>query len=430
MAGRVWFGLVLAALLAQPLVAQVAEVPLTLEAAESAALRNQPRVRAAELRSQAAAQRVSEARSGFFPTASFNATGVRVADPSTATAAGALTTSSISDRFAYGGSVTQLITDFGRTGALARSARFKLASQKDYATLTGAQIRLTVRQAYYDVLGAEAVLHAAKDAQANRHLITHQLTELANNQLRSTLDVNFAAVLESEAELSVVRAQSLVEQQRSHLAVAMGASTTISAPLADIGLPQAAAADTAALSTQAQKTRADLDAARLDQRSAAETAKAEQRLSLPTLQVMGAAGQIPFHDHTLQGDYAAAGFNLSIPVFNGGLFRAREAEASLEARARAEDVAQLSLQVNQQVRDAISQVNEATRAYEVTQKLVAQSAEALRLAQARYDNGLGSIVELNEAQINETSAEINAADARYALLARRAGLDYATGALN
>ena len=36
--------------------------------------------------------------------------------------------------------------------------------------------------------------------------------------------------------------------------------------------------------------------------------------------------------------------------------------------------------------------------------MVAQAREALRLAQARYDNALGSIVELNQAQLNETSA--------------------------
>jgi outer membrane protein len=54
----------------------------------------------------------------------------------------------------------------------------------------------------------------------------------------------------------------------------------------------------------------------------------------------------------------------------------------------------------------------------------------LRLAQDRYNAGLGSIVELNEAQLNETSAEIEAADATYSYLSRRAELDFAAGLLN
>jgi outer membrane protein len=402
---------------------------LTLNAAEQIALLNQPRIVAAELRSRAAQERVAQSRSSYSPTVNFNATGVRVADAGTSTAANALTTSSISDRFAYGGSLVQLVTDFGRTSALVGSARYKLASQKDLATLTRAQVRLSVRQAYFGVLGAESVLRAAREAQANRHLITHQINALAQSQLRSTLDVNFAGVLESQAELAAVRAQSLVEQQRSQLAVAMGEPQTIVAALSDPPIPQEAL-DAPTLSASAQRARADLSAARFDQKSALDVSKAEQRLRYPTLLVTGAGGQVPYHDRTLQGDYAGIGFNLNIPVFNGGLFRAREQEAMFEAKAKTQDVAELSLQVEQQVRDALSRVREAQQSLDVTQRLVAQSVEALRLAQARYNSGLGSIVELNEAQLNETSAEITAADAKYTYLSRRAELDYASGLLN
>lgn len=88
------------------------------------------------------------------------------------------------------------------------------------------------------------------------------------------------------------------------------------------------------------------------------------------------------------------------------------------------------LEVNEQVRDTWYQANEAYRSLDVSARLVAQSREALRLAQARYEAGLGSIVELNEAQLSETSAEIAAAGANYAYLTRRAELDYAAGLLN
>jgi outer membrane protein len=416
---------------AQSVAGAVTPQILTLAQAETISLANQPRMLAAQLRARASDQRIREARSGFLPTVGFNATGVRVADTGTSTAAGNITTSSVSDRFAYGGNLAQLVTDFGRTSALVASARSTAEAQSDLATLTRAQVRLNVREAFYQVLGAEAVLRAAQAAQANRHLISRQLSTLAQNQLRSTLDVNFANVLESEAELAVVQAKSAVAQQRVRLATAMGLQQPVTAALAGVTPSSAALPATPEdLLKQAQSQRADLSAAQAQQRAAQQFASSEKRLSYPTLSVLAAAGEVPYHDHTLHDDYAAAGFNLSIPVFNGGLFAARRSAADLEATARSRDAQELELEVNQQVRDAWYQANEAYQSLDVTARLVAQSKEALRLAQDRYDAGLGSIVELNEAQLNETSAEITAADAAYTYLARRAELDFAAGLLN
>jgi outer membrane protein len=365
------------------------------------------------------------------PTIAFNATGVEVADTGTATAAGNLTTSSISDRFAYGGNLTQMVTDFGRTSALVGSARATAEAQADIATSTRAQVRLNVREAFYQVLGAEAVLRAARAALDNRALVSRQLSALAQSELKSTLDVDFAKVLQGEAELAVVRAESLVAQQRSHLATAMGSQVPVSASLVDVpGATDVLPPAPDELLVQGQSQRADLNAAQSQQKASAEFALAEKRLNYPTLSAQGAAGEIPFHDHTLHDNYAAAGFNLSIPIFNGGAYRSRQAEAQLEASARARDVDELRLEVGEQVRDDWYRANEAYRSLDVTERLVAQSKEALRLAQDRYDAGLGSIVELNEAQLNETSAEITAADATYTYLSRRAELDFAAGLLN
>ncbi len=118
---------------------------LTLEQAESIAVANQPRLLAAQLRASASAERIRQARSGLLPTVQFNATGALVADVGTATAAGNLTTSALSDRFAYGGTLTQLVTDFGRTSALVSGTRDTAAAQSDLATLTRSQVRLNVR---------------------------------------------------------------------------------------------------------------------------------------------------------------------------------------------------------------------------------------------------------------------------------------------
>lgn len=420
------------ALLSAPVMAQAVPVTLTLAQAEATALANQPRILAAQLRSQASAERVRETKAGLLPAINFNATGVEVADTGTSTAAGNITTSSISDRFAYGGNLTQLVTDFGRTSALIGSARFSAEAQQDLTILTRARVRLNVREAYYQVLGQEAVLRAAQAALANRQLISRQISALAQSELKSTLDVNFARVLESEAELAVVHAQSAVAQQRTRLATAMGVQQPVTAVLSDVAVTQTESLPPSPddLLKEAGTQRADLNGAQAQQHAAREFALSEKRLSYPTLNVLASAGQIPYHDHTLHDDYAAAGFNLSIPVFNGGLFTARQNEAEREADARARDVQQLQLEVSEQVRGAWYRADEAFKSIDVTNRLLAESREALRLAQDQYEAGLGSIVELNEAQLNETSAEISAADATYTYLTRRAQLDFVTGLLN
>jgi outer membrane protein len=404
---------------------------LNLQQAEAIAVANQPQILAAESRARAAQANIREERASFLPTVGFNATGARVADTGTATAAGNITTSSVSDRFAFGSNLSQLVTDFGRTSALVKSAQAAAQGRNDLATLTHARIRLDVREAYFRVLGAEAVLRAAEAAQANRQLVVRQLMALAQSELRSTLDVHFANVLESESELAVVQAQSAVAQQRAGLATAMGLAQPIQATLTDVPADnESLPVSPDDLLRQAEGQRADLAAIKAQQESAQNYAEAEKKLSYPTLNVLAAAGDIPYHDHTLHDNYAAAGFNLNIPVFNGGLFAARRTEAEQQANAQAHDVQQLQLEVGEQVRDAWYQADEARKSLDVTDRLVSESKEALRLAQDRYDAGLGSIVELNEAQLNETSAEISAADASYTYLTRRAELDFAAGLLN
>ena len=117
------------------------------------------------------------------------------------------------------------------------------------------------------------------------------------------------------------------------------------------------------------------------------------------------------------------------PILNGKLYAARRSEAELRAQAADRDVDDLAVQVSEQVRVAWLEANTAYRRLDVTARLVAQAEQALRLAQMRYDNGLGSIVELNQAQLSQLEAEIAAAGAKYDYLSRRAALAFVTGAL-
>jgi len=403
--------------------------PLTLAQAEAYALKNHPEIASADFRSNASKQAVNAAQSAYYPTVVGNLTGALVADPGTAIAAGNLTTSSISNRIAVGGALLQMVTDFGRTSALVHTAQFQAKAQGQAAVETREQVLLGVTGAYFDVLSSEAVLHATQQDLESRSLTLRQITALQQSQLKSTLDVSFAQVLESEAELAVYRAENTVHESRARLGAAIGQQQTVNAPLQDEQLPAPLEPDVEALVSLAEQQRPDLLALDARRNAAHQYEQAEKDLRNPLIDVHAAAGEIPEHDRTLHDNYAAAGFNINIPVFTGGLFKARREEADLQAKAEDKDVENLRNQIASDVREAWFEANNAFHQLDVTARLVEQARTGLRLAQARYDNGLGSIVELNEAQLNETSAEIQAASAKYGYLSRRAELDFTTGAL-
>lgn len=401
---------------------------ITLDQAQEVALRNHPRIASATATAEASRSVVKEVRAAYFPTLSGNVTGVG-AEHGSAVSAGALTTSSLFSRGSTGFQASQLVTDFGRTSSLAASAKLRSASQDQDVTYTRAQVAIEVRDAYFAELAAESVLQVAQATLDLRRLTLRQVSALAQSALRSTVDVSFAQVNVSQAELDLFRAQSAAKASHARLSGAMGIQGDESFRIADEPLPAALNPNVDDLVAQALRERPDLAALRLNEEALNRFAEAEKRLRNPSVTAGVTAGVAPIRDDRLEETYGAAGVNINIPVLNGGLFRARHEEALQHATAATKDVDALSVQIARDVRIAWLAANDAFQRIGVTARLVAEAAESLRLAQARYDNALGSIVELNQAQLNQTTAQITAASAKYEYLSRRAELDYEIGAL-
>jgi outer membrane protein len=405
------------------------EDTLTLAQAEQLALQRDPRVASSRLLAQAGGKVVTEAQAAYFPTI-YGSLTATAADHGTVLAAGALQTSSLSSRAAAGITLLQLVTDFGRTSNLVQAAHFRAEAGTQTAADTRMRVLLEVRNAYYQGLATEEVRKVAQAALDNRRLTLRQVNALAQSQMKSTLDVTVVEVLISEAELAIFQAENNVEEARAELAAAMGDQQELTSTLVDEPLPPPLDASADPSIAQALQNRPDLQALQLNQNASHQFAEAEKKLSYPSVNMVGVAGKIPEYDSTLhRDDYAAIGMNLNIPIFNGRLFTSRQAEAELRSQAADKDVEEMKIRVVRDTRAAWLEANNAFRRLDVTGRLVAEADQELHLAQARYDNGLGSIVELNQAQLSQMSAEIEAASAKYDYLARRAALDYATGAL-
>jgi outer membrane protein len=325
--------------------------------------------------------------------------------------------------------LNQLVTDFGQTRDLTRSASLRARSETSTADAVRQQVLFQVEQAYFRALSAGAVLEAARAAVNTRAVTLRQIRALAESAMRSTLDVRFAEVALSQAQLDLEQAENAAAGAQANLSAALGLNSSATFHLSDEPLAGALDSTPDARIQEALSKRPELAALNLDREAARRYAEAEAKLKLPTVSLLGVAGGMPAGDPRLPDNYAAAGVNINIPILNGGLFSARREEAEQRAVKAANDASDLAIQVARDVRVAWLEATTAARRMDVTATLLAQANEALRLAQTRYDAGLGGIVELSQAQLNQTSAEIQNASARYEYQSRRAALDYATGIL-
>jgi outer membrane protein len=402
---------------------------LTLQDAERIAVQNHPLVQGAAALANAAKAQVTEARSSYYPTVYGSATGVD-AENNSRIAAGALNNPVIYERYANGITVDQLVTDFGRTHELVKSSDLHAKAQQENVVTTRADVLLGVDQAYYAVLRANSVLTVAQQTVKERQLVSDQITALEKNQLRSGLDVSFANVNLAQAQLLLIQAQNDVEAAQAQLSAALGYGDQRTFHLQDEPLPGAPPTDYTDLLAQALRDRPELIGLRLDAASAHAYATAERDLWFPTLSAAGSAGLTPYGATQLAPRYAAAGFNLNIPIFNGHLFGALQTEANSKAQADDQYLRNEADQVARDVRTAWLDANSAYQRLGVTNQLLDQANQSLNLAQSRYNLGLSSIIELSQAQLNQTQAQIEQASAKYDYQTQMSVLNFQLGALH
>jgi outer membrane protein len=401
---------------------------ITLKQAEDIAVANHPRVREAQMNAFAAGETVKEARSAYFPIAYGNLTGAEALDKSRI-AAGGLNNPIIFDRYSNGITASQLVTDFGRTKNLVASARLDARSAQEDVNTARADILLDVDNAYYTVLRAAAVLKVAQETVSARQIVADQVSALAQSKLKSDLDASFANVNLAEAKLMLVQAQNDLKTANAQLSAAMGFSDQRQFELVEEPLPGAPLPDLPGALAEALRKRPELSSLRYQRDAAEKFAKAERDLWFPTVSAVGAAGFTPLHDSNLEDRYAAAAVNVNIPIFNGYLFSGRKAKAQFEFRAEQERLRDMEDQISRDIRIAWLNADTAFQRLALTRQLLDQASLSLDLAQARYQLGLGSIVEVTQAQLNKTQAEIAQASARYEYQDRRAILLYEMGDL-
>ena len=402
------------------------EQRLTLQEAEKIAIENHPRIQAATQLASAASAQVKEVQSAYYPQASGALTGAE-AENNSRIAAGFLNSPSLFDKFAEGITVTQLVTDFGRTHEFSRSSHFHAQAKQENVIATRADVLLRVNLAYFGALKAQSVLHVAEETVKARQLVVDQISELAKSSLKSGLDVSFSNVDLARAKLLLVQAQNDLQASFAQLSDALGYQDQHSFQLVDEPMQGSPPSDVAPLIVEAMQNRPEIISQGLDVRSAQSYATAERDLWFPTISAAGVTGLAPYRQEPLPSRYAAAGFNVNVPIFNGRLFNAEHTEATAKARAQEQFLRDLKNRIAQDVRTSWLNLISAYQRLSLTQQLLDQTTQAFDLAKGRYQLGLSSIIELSQAQLNLTEAQVEQVSAEFDYESQTANLNYQLG---
>ena len=395
---------------------------MTRAEAEQLAIKNNPRISVGKLIGLAQHQVYRQSRAAELPTFTGAMTAVD-ANEGSRIGAGSLTASRLLEHAGAGVTASQLLTDFGHTANLVTSSKLLEKAANANGLATTEDIVLATDQAFYNVLQAQALLKVAQQTVTTRQSVEHQIDELAQNKLKSNLDLSFAQVNLSQAKLLQLDAQNNVDSTLAALTAVLGfdkqeqyelvdETTQVPAPPPDVDL----------LITTALQQRPDLQALTFDQQAAEKVRRAQRDLLLPSINALGIAGVTPvrpdcfggcFPNYFVSSWYGAAGVNMSIPIFNGFLFSAQASEAGFRVKAAAENTRDLRDIVVRDVRTAWLAANTAFQRVSVAEELSRQADLSLSLAQSRYNLGLGSIVELSQAQLQQTDAAIAYVNAQY-----------------
>jgi outer membrane protein len=402
---------------------------LTRQQAEQIAIANNPRVRISQLIARIQHQMVRERRSDELPNMSGNLTAV-TANTGSRISSGYLTASSLLEHAGMGVQVNQLITDFGRTRNLVASAQLQEKARAADAEASRQDIVLATDQVFYAVIKAQETLKVAEQTVAARQTLTDQVSALTSSKLRSNLDLSFAQVNLSQTKLFQLNAQNDLDAAKAALSAVLGYDQQMNIQLIDdeATLPPLPA-DSAILIAQAIQNRPDLQSLKFSEQAAQKFSRAQHEQILPTISAMSVVGGTPVgsSQYFTSDWYGAIGGNVNIPIFNGFRFTSQTAEARLQAQAAAEQTRVLREQVVRDVRTAWLNANTALQKVTVTTELLKQANTALDLANTRYDLGLSSIVELSQAELQQTEAAIGNANARSQYNFAISMIDFQTG---
>jgi outer membrane protein len=439
------------AALAEPQAQANADAPppplrvLTLAQVQESALAQQPQVLVARAQTSAAEAQAYQAKSPLLPQVTATAqytreTGNYVTRPgfvppsaaSGATgAAGGTTGYSLSnsyDVWNFGLNATQLIYDFGQAAQKYRAAAATADAQRLFETTTRVQILLGVRRAYFNARAMKELVNVARETLSDQLKHLTQVVAMVDVGTQPPIALAQQRAAVANAKVQLITSQNNYETSKAQLNQAAGIAGGTDY---DVGNEEVVPVDDeeqpletlVGKALAARPEIAQLVKQRVAQEATLSSAKGTYG---PTFSAAAGFTEAGLALDGLVPNWSA-GLLLNWPLFQGGLTVAlvHQAEAGLaniDAQKSLEE-----LQVRLDVDSARLAVRAAKATIGAAEDAVQSAHEQLRLAEQRYATGVGSIIELNDAQVAYTSAAAQLVQARYGLASARAQLLAALG---
>ncbi|MCR4299878.1 MAG: TolC family protein [Gallionella sp.] len=369
----------------------------------------------ASARVQAAQVGVSKA--SYFPGANLSASGNR--------------TSPGTGQRSYGLTLSYLLYDFGTRAASVESARQLLAAADATQDSTVQAVFLLAVQSFYQTQATQAALDAALESEraAKESFAAAEARYFAGSA--TPADKLQAQTAYSQATLNSITASGNMNNTKGVLANMLGldANTNIILAAANTAaIPASFDRDISALIGEARLRRPDLQAAAAQVKAAEASVDAARASGKPSVSLTASTNQTSAAGITSHG--ASVGVNLSVPLFSGfaPTYRIRAAEAQVEAQAA--QLERLRLQVALDVWTAYQNLVTATQSLRTTADLLNSAEQSERVALGRYKAGVGSILDVLNAQSALASARQQRIQSSFNWNTSRATLARAMGSLD
>ncbi len=404
--------------------------PLSLDAAIALALKQNLAYQSAQAKVDGVAAQLRQARAPELP-------GVAVQDQyqyvnniaKLSTPIGALPFSAVNATNVPLIAMQYTLFDGGLTAARIGEASAGFAAAEAAAREARATVIATVSKSYYDLVAAEQMSEVADRAVA----VAKAHVKEAQQFLTAGM-IPRADLLRAQAELANETVNQIAASNGVNLAMA-SLDNVLDVPLTNVYRPTDSLEGSIPSMTfeqllaSAHESRGELAAARFAVEAAQRAVEAARAGSLPTVKAVVADGNTQpavvggFHNQF------SIGLSAVWTLFDNGYTAGRLAQARAGLREAELGVAQLQNGIDLQVRQAYLNLNEARAGVDAAQKLVALSDENLRLAQVRYRGGVGTALELQDAELGDRSARQTLTNAQAALRQSVVQLRFAAGLL-